>query len=62
MVETRDASERYLGTYRAYARMASRRRAAPLRSTQATFDRVSRDVTDAEQHHKDAVAELTAAL
>ncbi len=61
MVETRDASERYLGTYRAYARMASRKRAAPLRHAQVTFERLSREVTEAEQQHRDAVAELTAA-
>jgi uncharacterized protein (TIGR02680 family) len=61
MIETRDASERYLSTYRAYARMATRRRAAPLRQTQTVFDRLSRELTDAEQHHRDAVTELAAA-
>ena len=61
MVETREASERYLATYRAYARMATRRRAAPLRQTQTVFDRLSRELTDAEQKHRDAVTELAAA-
>jgi uncharacterized protein (TIGR02680 family) len=54
MVEARDAAERYLDTYRAYARMASRRRAAPLRQVQTTFDRVSRELADAETEHEQA--------
>ena len=41
MVEAHEASERYLTTYRAYARMATRRRAAPVRQAQTVFDRVS---------------------
>jgi uncharacterized protein (TIGR02680 family) len=61
MVDTREASERYLHTYRAYARMATRRRAAPLRHMQSTFDRLSRDLTGAEDQHLQAVAELGAA-
>jgi uncharacterized protein (TIGR02680 family) len=61
MIETREASERYLATYRAYARMATRRRAAPLRQTQTVFDRLSRELADAEQQHRDAVSELAAA-
>jgi uncharacterized protein (TIGR02680 family) len=61
MVETGEASERYLATYRAYARMATRRRAAPLRQTQATFAALSRELTDAEEQHRTAVTERTAA-
>lgn len=61
MIETREASERYLATYRAYARMATRRRAAPLRRTQTVVDRLGREVTAAEQQHRDAVTELAAA-
>jgi uncharacterized protein (TIGR02680 family) len=61
MVETREASERYLTIYRAYARTATRRRAAPLRQTQTVYDRLSRELTDAEQQHRDAVTELAAA-
>jgi uncharacterized protein (TIGR02680 family) len=61
MVETREASERYLATYRAYARMATRRRAAPLRQTQTVFDRLSRELIDAERQHRDAITELAAA-
>ncbi len=61
MIETREASERYLTTYRAYARMATRRGAAPLRRTQSVVDRLSRELSDAEQLHRDAVNELTAA-
>ncbi len=59
MVEARDASERYLTTYRAYARMATRRRATPVRQTQTVFDRLSRDVGEADENHARAHAELT---
>ncbi|MGH2895054.1 MAG: TIGR02680 family protein, partial [Solirubrobacteraceae bacterium] len=58
MVEARDASQRYLSTYRAYARMASRRRAAPLRQAQTVFDRVGRELAEAEEQHARAQAEL----
>jgi uncharacterized protein (TIGR02680 family) len=61
MEETRDASSRYLATYRTYARMATRLRAKPLRQTQTTFDRLSRELSDAEQQHSEAVRELAAA-
>ena len=61
MSEARDASERYLTTYRAYGRMATRRRAAPVRQAQTGFDRVSRDLGEAEQEHARAQAELTQA-
>ena len=57
MVEARDASVRYLQTYRAYAQMATRRRAAPLRQTQSTFDRVSRELAEAQAAHQRAQAE-----
>ena len=58
MIEARDASERYLTTYRAYARMATRRRAAPVRQAQTVFDRVSRDLGAAEEQHARAQTEL----
>ena len=58
MIEARDASERYLTTYRAYARMATRRRAAPVRQAQTVFDRVSRELAEAEENHARAHAEL----
>ena len=61
MVEARDAAERYLDTYRAYARMASRRGAAPVRQVQTTFDRVSRELADAETEHEQAQAALAQA-
>ena len=61
MIEARDASDRYLNTYRAYARMATRRRAAPLRQAQTVFDRVSRELGDAEDQHARAQAELAEA-
>ncbi len=61
MVEARDASERYLMTYRAYARMATRRRAAPVRQAQTVFDRVSRELSEAEERLGQARNELAQA-
>ena len=61
MVEARDASERYLTTYRAYARMATRRRATPVRQAQTVFDRVSRELGEADEEHARAQAELARA-
>jgi uncharacterized protein (TIGR02680 family) len=57
-IEARDASERYLTTYREYARMATRRRAAPVRQAQTVFERVSRELGEAEEQHARAQAEL----
>jgi hypothetical protein len=51
MIEARDASQRYLTTYRAYARMATRRRAGPVRQTQTVFDRVHPELAEAEEQH-----------
>ena len=61
MIEAREASNRYLTTYRAYARMATRRRAAPVRQAQTVFDRVSRELGEAEEQHTRAQAELVQA-
>ena len=58
MIEARDASARYLETYRAYARMATRRRAAPVRQRQSAFDALSRQLGEAEDQHADARAAL----
>jgi uncharacterized protein (TIGR02680 family) len=58
MVEAQEASERYLSTYRAYARMATRRRAAPVRGAQTVFDRVSRELGEADEQHARAQVEL----
>jgi hypothetical protein len=58
MIEARDASQQYLTTYRAYARMAARRRAGPVRQTQTVFDRVSRELAEAEEQHASAQADL----
>jgi uncharacterized protein (TIGR02680 family) len=58
MIEARDASQQYLTTYRAYARMATRRRAGPVRQTQTVFDRVSRELAEAEEQHASAQADL----
>ena len=61
MIEARDASQRYLTTYRAYARMATRRRAGPVRQAQTGFDRLSRELAEAEERRARAQAELTQA-
>jgi uncharacterized protein (TIGR02680 family) len=61
MVEARNAADRYLDTYRHYARIACRRRAALPRQAQTHFDRVSRDLADAEAAHQKAQAELQSA-
>jgi uncharacterized protein (TIGR02680 family) len=61
MIEARDASQRYLTTYRAYAQMATRRRATPVRQAQTVYERMSRDLTEAEQQHACAQAELAKA-
>ena len=61
MVEARDAAGRYLDTYRHYARIACRRRAALPRQAQTHFDRVSRELADAETAHQKAQAELQSA-
>jgi len=58
MVDARDAAGGYLDTYRHYARIACRRRAALPRQAQTVFDRVSRDLADAEAAHQRARAEL----
>ena len=54
MVEARDASQRYLDTYRSYARMAARRQGAPLRQTNSLFERVGRDLSDAQAAYEQA--------
>ena len=61
MIEAGDAARRYLTTYRAYARMATRRRAAPVRQAQTMFDRVSRELANADEQHARAQAELAQA-
>ncbi len=61
MVQARDAATGYLDTYRHYARIACRRRAAPPRRSQTVFDRVSRELTEAQAAYEKACAELTQA-
>jgi uncharacterized protein (TIGR02680 family) len=61
MVQARDAATAYLDTYRHYARIACRRRAAPPRRSQTVFDRVSRELADAQAAYEKARAELAQA-
>ena len=58
MVEARDAATGYLDTYRHYARIACRRRAALPRRAQTAFDSVSRDLAEAEAAYQKAHTEL----
>jgi uncharacterized protein (TIGR02680 family) len=60
-IEARDAAEKYLTTYRHYAQIACRRRAALPRQAQTAFDRVSRELADAQTAHTNARSELAAA-
>jgi uncharacterized protein (TIGR02680 family) len=61
MVEAREAAGGYLETYRRYARIACRRRAARPRQAQTLHDRVSRERSDAEAAHQVARTALGAA-
>ncbi len=54
MTEARDAAESFLGHYRRYARVASRRRAAQPRDAQANYERVNRELTAAQEAHAQA--------
>ncbi|GGU26526.1 TIGR02680 family protein [Lentzea flava] len=54
MTEARDAAESFLGHYRRYARVASRRRAAQPRNAQSNYERVNRELTAAQEAHAQA--------
>jgi uncharacterized protein (TIGR02680 family) len=61
MVEARDAAKGYLETYRRYAQIACRRRAARPRQAQTLYDRVSRERSEAETAHEAARKALDSA-
>jgi uncharacterized protein (TIGR02680 family) len=61
MTEARDAAASFLTQYRRYARVAARRRAAVPRNAQATYERLNRDLADADAALADAEAKLIAA-
>ncbi len=61
MTEARDAAESFLGHYRRYARVASRRRAAQPRNAQSNYERVNRELTAAQEAHLQAQEALEAA-
>jgi uncharacterized protein (TIGR02680 family) len=54
MIEARDASQRYLDTYRSYSCMAARRQGAPLRQSNSLFERVGRDLSEAQAAYEQA--------
>jgi len=61
MVEARDAADGYLDTYRRYAQVACRRRAAKPRQAQTLYDRVGRERAGAEAAHETARTALAVA-
>ncbi len=61
MDEARRAAESFLGHYRRYARIASRRRAALPRKAQSAYETVNRDLADADAAFVAAEAALAAA-
>lgn len=62
VTDARDAAETYVDIYRHYARIACRRRAEHPRRAQSHFDRVSRELAEAEQAHTSAQADLQNAV
>jgi len=61
MTEAHGAAKSFLGHYRRYARIASRRRAARPREAQAAYRRVNDELTAAETAYQRAETDLTAA-
>lgn len=61
MTEARDAATSFLGHYQRYARIASRRRAALPRNTQADHDRISKERAAADEAFERAETALAAA-
>ncbi|TDO30624.1 uncharacterized protein (TIGR02680 family) [Kribbella sp. VKM Ac-2527] len=61
MTEARDAAMSFLNHYRRYARIASRRRARLPREAHSTFERISKELGDAERALSEAEAQLTKA-
>lgn len=61
MTEAREAADSFLGHYRRYARIATKRRAAQPRTAQGAYERVTRDLAVAEADLGDAERSLTAA-
>lgn len=61
MTEAQRAAQSFLGHYRRYAQIASRRRAALPRKAQSAYEAVNRDLTEAEAAFARAAAELRAA-
>lgn len=54
----RDGVDSFLKTYRRYAQIASRRRAARVRSAHNSYEYASKELRKAEKAHRDATAEL----
>jgi uncharacterized protein (TIGR02680 family) len=61
MTEARDAADSFLGHYRRYARVASRRRAAQPRNAQSHYEKINRELTAAQEAHAQAQQALDAA-
>ncbi|MEO6082860.1 MAG: TIGR02680 family protein [Umezawaea sp.] len=61
MTEAHQSAESFLGHYRRYGRVASRRRAAVPRQAQAAYERVNRELAEAQTACEQAQAALAAA-
>jgi uncharacterized protein (TIGR02680 family) len=61
MIEARDAAASFLTQYRRYARIAARRRAAVPRNAQAVYERLNRELADADAALARAEKDLAAA-
>ncbi len=59
MTEARDAAASFLDHYRRYARIASRRRARLPREAHSNFERISKELGDAERAVSDAETRMT---
>lgn len=62
MTEARDAATSFLTHYSRYARIAARRRAAGPRSAHSTYERISRDLFNAQAAFTQAEEELALAV
>lgn len=60
--ETKRAADDFLGTYRRYARAATRRGAEVPRQAQSRFEQVGRDLGEAQRAHAEATEALETAI
>jgi uncharacterized protein (TIGR02680 family) len=56
LVEAKHAADNFLGTYRRYARIATKRHATSVRQQQSRYDQLGRDMADAQRAFDEAEA------